>query len=286
MNNDIKLIEDYLNGCLQNDYKSEKAVIDAMRYSLMAGGKRLRPRLAIEFAKACKGSVQDVLPYACSVEMIHTYSLIHDDLPCMDNDSLRRGKPANHIVFGEDIALLAGDALQTLAFETLSRAKNTDNALKAVAVLAKASGAVGMVGGQIIDLQSENKIIDLETVKEMYAKKTGALIAAACVMGCLASSVDDKEKLGAAEEYGKCIGLAFQIEDDILDIVSTTDELGKPIGSDEENNKSTYVSILGIEQGRRDIKVLTEKALGLLEVFGDNTESLKELALSLVNRQN
>ena len=246
MNNKyLPLIEEFLPTLLPSENCTEKNVISSVKYSLLAPGKRLRPTLLLAFCDICSGDVTAALPYACAVEMIHSYSLIHDDLPCMDDDDLRRGKPSNHIVFGEDIALLAGDALQALAYESMLSdevlEKTGINGAKAAFILAKASGLLGMVGGQTIDLETEGKNPSLETISEMYSKKTGQLIKAPCLMGCVLANADEKETK-AAETYAEKIGLAFQIVDDILDIVSDTDTLGKPVGSDVENQKVVYVS--------------------------------------------
>ena len=289
MNNTyLSMIEKALYGYLPSSDTSEGKLIDAMRYSLEAGGKRVRPMLVMEFNAVCGGKPDAALPFACAVEMIHTYSLIHDDLPCMDDDDLRRGKPSNHKVFGEDTALLAGDALQTLAFEILSSEKTAalagDKACrKAVNTLAKYSGCVGMAGGQMIDLVSENTHAPLEVVEELIGKKTACLLQAACELGCIAANADD-EKIKAASEYGKSIGYAFQIQDDILDMTSTNEVLGKPVGSDEENNKSTIVSLLGIEQSRKLVDEYTAKAIAALGRLGGNTKGLSFFALDLAKR--
>lgn len=286
MKHDIELIERALLNSLPGRDCMEKDVIDAMEYSLMAGGKRIRPRLALAFCRLCGGTAEQALGCACAVEMIHTYSLIHDDLPCMDDDDMRRGRPSNHIRFGEDIALLAGDALQALAFETILRGANGENALrlaKAGAYLSDACGALGMVGGQVIDLQNEEKEAPIEVLKIMDGKKTGALIRAACVMGCICAGADGK-LCAAAESYAESIGLAFQIVDDILDVTADSKTLGKPAGSDGENKKSTYVSLLGIEKCKTLVGELTEKALSALGVFPNDTEPLVELARQLAQR--
>ena len=266
----------------------KRKLIDAMRYSLEAGGKRVRPMLVMEFNAVCGGNPETALPFACAVEMIHTYSLIHDDLPCMDDDDLRRGKPSNHKVFGEDTALLAGDALQTLAFEILSSEKTAalagDKACrKAVNTLAKYSGCVGMAGGQMIDLVSENTHAPLEVVEELIGKKTACLLQAACELGCIAANADD-DRIKAASEYGRSIGYAFQIQDDILDMTSSNEVLGKPVGSDEENNKSTIVSLLGIEQSRKLVDEYTAKAIAALGRLGGSTKGLSFFALDLAKR--
>ena len=289
MNNTyLSMIEKALYGYLPSSDTSEGKLIDAMRYSLEAGGKRVRPMLVMEFNAVCGGNPETALPFACAVEMIHTYSLIHDDLPCMDDDDLRRGKPSNHKVFGEDTALLAGDALQTLAFEILSSEKTAalagDKACrKAVNTLAKYSGCVGMAGGQMIDLVSENTHAPLEVVEELIGKKTACLLQAACELGCIAANADD-DRIKAASEYGRSIGYAFQIQDDILDMTSSNEVLGKPVGSDEENNKSTIVSLLGIEQSRKLVDEYTAKAIAALGRIGGNTKGLSFFALDLAKR--
>lgn len=286
MNSDIKKIEQALKNALPDRDCLEKDVIDAMEYSLMAGGKRIRPRLVLEFCRLCGGQGEQALPCACAVEMIHTYSLIHDDLPCMDDDDLRRGVPSNHIKFGEDIALLAGDALQSLAFETILCGVTQENVLrraKAAACLANACGAVGMVGGQVIDLQHENKNAPVEILKTMDKKKTGALIRAACVMGCICAGANH-EQCEAAGIYAENIGLAFQIVDDILDVTADSGRLGKPVGSDGENNKSTYVSLLGIRQCRDLVQELTDAAVGALSVFENDKQPLTKIAGELAQR--
>lgn len=284
----IQRIENALYGCLPDKNCREGVLIDAMRYSLESGGKRVRPRLVLEFARLCGGSEEAALPFACAVEMIHTYSLIHDDLPCMDDDDLRRGKPSNHKVYGEDIALLAGDALLTLAFETLADDKTAelagDRACRLAAkTLARYAGAVGMVGGQVIDLKSENTNAPLEVLREMDEKKTACLIQAACELGCIAANAG-ADKRRAAALYGESIGVAFQIQDDILDQTSSDEELGKPVGSDNENSKSTYVSLLGIEKCRALVDELTNQAIEALSAFDADTEALRDYALALAKR--
>lgn len=287
VNEDIKLIEEALESFLPSGDCLEKNVVNAMRYSLMAGGKRVRPRLVLEFARLIGEKDEEVLPLACAVEMIHTYSLIHDDLPCMDDDDTRRGKPSNHKVFGEAVALLAGDALLTLAFKTVFSGLNSKNACrraKCAELLAEFAGATGMIGGQIIDLESEGKAPERERLEIMDKKKTGCLIKAACLLGCVGAGIFDEEKLNAAESYGESIGLAFQIVDDILDVTSTTQQLGKPVGSDLQQDKATYVSLLGVDECKRLADELTDKALSSLDVFDGDSTALKELALSLANR--
>ena len=283
----IALIEEYLPALLPSEDCMEGNVIKAMKYSLLAGGKRVRPTLVLAFCESLGGSVKAALPYACAIEMIHTYSLIHDDLPCMDNDDLRRGKPSNHKVFGEDIALLAGDALQSLAFEVMLRpaslAEAGQNGAAAAGILAEACGALGMVGGQVIDLETEGGDPDLNTIRMMYLKKTGALIKASCMMGAVLAGADEKA-LAAAERYGENIGCAFQIVDDILDIESDTQTLGKPVGSDAENGKVNYVTKAGAEMSKKLVDSLTIGANKALEAIPSDTSYLEELALSLSHR--
>ncbi|MGN0517406.1 MAG: polyprenyl synthetase family protein [Acutalibacteraceae bacterium] len=290
MSNNIQIIEEQLDKYLQCGDCREQSVIDSMRYSLEAGGKRIRPTLALEFCKLCGGSIQQALPFACAVEMVHTYSLIHDDLPCMDDDDVRRGRPSNHIKFGEATALLAGDALQALAFEVMLSEQaislvGPDKAARAAAVLAKCIGAHGMVGGQMIDLSYEGKHADIEVIKDMYAKKTGELIIAACEMGCIVGGASDKQ-IASAHRYAESIGLAFQIVDDILDVTSDEATLGKPIGSDEENEKSTFVLIYGLERCKKIVNELTEDAVNALADFDADVSYLRDLAYSLAQRNN
>ncbi|HHZ05602.1 MAG TPA: polyprenyl synthetase family protein [Clostridiales bacterium] len=284
--NMISKIEEALIEYLPSKDCIEKKLIESMEYSLMAGGKRIRPCLVLEFSHLCGGDLNQAMPFACGVEMIHTYSLIHDDLPCMDDDDYRRGRKANHIVYGEDTALLAGDALQALAFEIMSSSATEENAYratKAVAVLAKYCGAVGMVGGQVIDLTYEDKTANIDVLREMDSKKTSGLIKAACEMGCIIGGATHRQ-VQAARDFGESIGIAFQIMDDILDVVADEKKLGKPTGSDAGNNKSTYVSLLGLEKCKLLIDELTDKAIKSLENFSGDITGLKDLALKLASR--
>ncbi len=262
-------------------------MLKSMAYSLENGGKRIRPMLTLEFCRVCGGDYMRAIPLAVAVEMIHTYSLIHDDLPCMDDDDMRRGKPSSHKVFGEANALLAGDSLLTLAFETVLSANGISGDAKAKAglELAKAAGCSGMIAGQVMDLANEGKAASLDEVKATDRRKTGELIKVSAVLGCIAADADE-EKTKAAENYCENIGLAFQIVDDILDVTSDEETLGKPIGSDSENEKSTYVSLLGLEESSRYASELTENAKKSLEIFGDEGEFLLELADRLSNRKN
>lgn len=260
----------------------------AMRYSLLAGGKRIRPVLVLEFCGLCGGDQEAALPFACAIEMIHTYSLIHDDLPCMDNDGLRRGRPSNHVVFGEAQALLAGDSLLTMAFETMLSSESirkigAQRAANAAGVLARAAGAYGMAGGQAIDLMSEGKRIPMETLQKMDECKTGALIRAAAKMGCILAGAEDG-LICAADKYAAAVGFAFQIVDDILDVQGDAKALGKPVGSDRENSKSTYVSLLGLEDAKRAVLELTKTAVSALGAFKGDTDYLREFAEKLAAR--
>lgn len=260
-------------------------LLEAMRYSLLDAGKRIRPILALEFCRAAGGNPEDAVPFACGVEMIHTYSLIHDDLPCMDDDDLRRGKPSCHVKFGEANALLAGDALQPLAFETMLSGSSIrpDLTVRAASVLAHACGAAGMVGGQMIDLENEGKHVGLEELRVMDSGKTGAIIKAACVMGVIAADGSD-ELIAIAENYAENIGIAFQITDDILDVTSTAEVLGKPVESDIGNDKSTYVSLLGLEKAREEAARHTALAVEAVAPLGEKAAFLTEFAEMLSRR--
>ncbi len=252
---------------------------DSALYSVSAGGKRIRPFLVLEFYKAVSGKIDvtPALPYAAAVEFLHTSSLIHDDLPAMDNDDMRRGKPSNHKVFGEATAILAGDALMLLSAETIASnpyCKGEENA-KAVVELMHHAGIHGMIGGQQIDLSGEDADLDLETIKKMHRLKTGELIATSCALGCIAAGASE-EQIKAAREYGMSLGLAFQIVDDIIDVEGISYKAGKTLGKDAKYKKSTYVSVCGIEQSKEDAKALSEKAKNSLSIFPDGNAS-KEL---------
>lgn len=283
MKNDISLVESRLTDLLPKCANGQDEVVEAMKHSLVNGGKRLRPVLCLEFAKACGGDRFDALDFACAVEYIHTYSLIHDDLPCMDDDDMRRGKPSCHKQFGEATALLAGDALLTHAFQIVAGAELDDSKIAlACGLLAQNAGVQGMVGGQVIDLKYESESPDLRQLLSVHRLKTGALISAACLLGCIAAGADDK-KIAAASAYAYDLGVAFQIKDDILDVTGSSEELGKPVGSDEDNNKTTYVSLRGIENAQKDVEKLTSAAISRLSEF-QNTEFLEALSRYLVNR--
>lgn len=268
-----------LNG---KDYMS---LINAMEYSTMLGGKRIRPCIMLEFYTLFGGKAADIVDFALALELIHTYSLIHDDLPCMDNDDIRRGKPSCHIAFGEDTALLAGDALLTLAFNLATNVKvDSEYLIKSIRVLSDYSGVNGMVGGQVLDLWLEEHPSDINTVTKMCSLKTGGLIKAAATIGCILAGADDTV-VAAAENYAENIGIVFQIIDDVLDVESTEDELGKPIGSDVKNNKTNFVSLLGVAECKALAKKLTDDAILHLQDLPGNTNNLKELALELYLRK-
>ena len=261
------------------------AMLDAMSYSLSNGGKRIRPVLTLEFCRMCGGDYKAAIPFAIGVEMIHTYSLIHDDLPCMDNDDMRRGKPSSHKVYGEANALLAGDGLLTLAFQTVLSADVTaDKKALAALELAKAAGVSGMIGGQVMDLANEGKKVSLEEIKATDRLKTGEMIRVAAVMGCIAAGASS-EMIAAAEKYCENVGLAFQIADDILDVIGTQDELGKEPGSDEKKNKNTYTSINGLEASQKRLDQLTKNAVDAIAPYYDNAEFFRDLVLDLAKRK-
>ncbi len=278
--------EERLKAGFSNQRGAYKTVADAMLYGIADGGKRIRPFLINRFYKLAGGKSQDSFNFELAIESIHSYSLIHDDLPSMDNDDMRRGKPSCHKKFGEANALLAGDALLTYAFFTASRTENipSDRVLKGIEILSDLAGIDGMVGGQAVDLESENKSVGLDTVELICRLKTGALIKAACLIGALLGGADS-QKLKAAQTYAENLGLAFQIVDDILDAVGDEKKLGKPTGSDEENKKSTFLSILGINKCQEMAEKLTNNAKAALEIFGEDAEPLKELADFLCSRE-
>ena len=256
----------------------ETNITNAMKYSIIgSAGKRIRPILLLECYRMLKGEYKKAIPFAISVEMLHTYSLIHDDLPCMDDDNMRRGKPSNHIMFGESTALLAGDALLTLAFENMTNQIEKiepDRVLRSINCLSSLSGYDGMIKGQMIDLNNENKNVSLDELNQMNILKTAKLMIASCKIGCILAS-GNEDQIRAVEEYGKNLGIAFQIVDDILDSGEQ---------SDSKNLKSTYVGILGIEKSRQLAKMYTNKAIDSLIIFGERAENLKELSLDLEKR--
>lgn len=280
------LLESALERELNLENALDKTLAESMRYSLMAGGKRLRPVLLMEAAEAVGGRGEDYIHAACALEMIHTYSLIHDDLPAMDNDDYRRGKLTNHKVYGAGIATLAGDALLTLAFEVILRQNAEPETLcRVIREISQAAGPDGMVGGQAIDMESEGKSITMEVLREMHMGKTGALFRAAIRSGAILAGAGETE-LNALTRYAEAFGLAFQITDDILDVVGDENEIGKPVGSDERNHKSTYVTLTSLDTAKQLAKDAVDDAVRALEPFGDKAWFLKELVEFLISRKN
>jgi len=274
-----------LNQFLPADTARPATIHKAMRYSLFAGGKRMRPALTLAAAEACGGRLEDALPAACAVECIHTYSLIHDDLPAMDNDDFRRGKPTNHKVYGEGIAILAGDALLTQAFEIIAQSKRrpryTHQAL--VLELARAAGSLQLIAGQVADLEGEGKAISADQLKYIHERKTSALLCCSARLGGMSANCPPAQ-LAALTDFGYNVGLAFQIIDDILDITQTSEQLGKTAGKDTKAQKATYPSIVGLEKSRRLAKRLTERAFAALQIFRGRAQALEALAGFLLVR--
>lgn len=263
-------VEDTLAGHFPDGTVPYERLIQSMRYSLLAGGKRLRPVLVLEFCRVCGGDVEKAIPVACGVEMLHTYSLIHDDLPCMDNDDLRRGKPTNHKVFGEFTATLAGDALQAEAFASvLSADLPSDRLVRCARILASVAGYNGICGGQQLDMEGEGKPLTEQDLMEIHASKTAALIRGACLMG-VAAAGGTREQETAAIAYADALGLAFQIRDDILDVTSTAEELGKPIGSDAAEGKTTFMTLFGEAACEQRVLELTARAKQAVDIFPDH----------------
>jgi geranylgeranyl diphosphate synthase type II len=278
---DAKLSEYFKPSGLSYD-----GLLESMHYSLTAGGKRIRPMLVLEFCRISGGNIEKTLPVACAIEMLHTYSLIHDDLPCMDNDALRRGKPTNHVVYGECTATLAGDALQAEAFGTIARSQLPAEArVTCVEILADAVGSDGMCAGQYLDMVGEHKLLSEDELNDINSRKTGSLLTAACRMG-VAAAGGNEAMLEAAAQYGACVGAAFQIRDDILDVISTSEELGKPIGSDAQEHKNTYMTLLGEYKCMQMIEKLTDQAKNAIAGTFKDTKFLCELADSMVTRKN
>lgn len=282
-----ELVEQQLVKELEQEPPLDETLAAAMKYSLMAGGKRLRPILLMAAADAVGAKGTDYLTAGCALEMIHTYSLIHDDLPAMDNDDYRRGKLTNHKVYGDGMAVLAGDALLTLAFEVLTRQQHTDavTLLRVVKEISTAAGMNGMVGGQAIDLESEGKHIDMETLRRMHMGKTGALFRAALRSGAILAGADEK-KLAALTDYAEKFGLAFQITDDILDVVGDEKLIGKPVGSDIRNEKSTYVTLTSLEEAQKLAKETVDGAVAALQDFGPEADFLRQLVRYMLERKN
>lgn len=281
-----ELIEEALKKELHEGRELDATLTKSMEYSLMAGGKRLRPILLMAAADACGKDGRAFITSACALEMIHTYSLIHDDLPAMDDDNLRRGKPTNHVKFGTGMATLAGDGLLTMAFEVLTREKNVrpETILSVIREVSVAAGTSGMVGGQAIDLESEGRRIDLTCLRRMHMGKTGALFRAALRTGAILAGASEKE-LAALTQYAEAFGLAFQITDDILDVTGSEAEIGKPVGSDRRNEKSTYVTLTSLARAQELADEAIESALSAVEIFGEKASFLQDLVRFLSHRR-
>ncbi len=282
-------VDDTLRGIFPDPEGPAADIVRAMRYSLFAGGKRLRPILCIAGAEAAGGEVKDVLPVACAIELIHTYSLIHDDLPVMDDDDMRRGKPTSHKVFGEAVALLAGDGLLTKAFQVMTNQDFVNRVsphalLVVIGLIAQAAGHEGMVGGQVVDIQSEGKEVDPSLVQFIHTRKTAALISASVVSGAILAGAEE-DQVKALTSYGKSIGLAFQVSDDILDIEGDSRELGKNVGSDTRQEKITYPAVLGLNRSKEIQKELVERAIESLALFDQGAEPLRHIARYIIARR-
>lgn len=278
-------VEDSFSTFLPED--KDNLLVESMRYSLLAGGKRIRPVLTLSWCALCGESFSAALPAAAAVEMIHTYSLIHDDLPCMDNDTLRRGRPTNHVIYGEYVALLAGSGLYDKALETMlnfgsAYGLSDQQILQSLKVLCSASGLDGILTGQVLDMNNSSVSVDCTYLETVNNLKTASLLSAACVLGCIAAG--QNEKICAADAYGRAVGQAFQIRDDILDVVSTSEALGKTPGKDSDENKTTFVDLLGMEGAQKEVERLTENALSILDSFPDPT-FLRELTLRMCGRE-
>lgn len=285
----ILYIEDVLKKYLPKNPSFQKTIYDAMEYSVMAGGKRLRPMMMYQAYKMFGGEDKELIePFMAAIEMIHTYSLVHDDLPAMDNDTYRRGRKTTHVVYGEDMGILAGDALLNFAYETAikgaSAAKAAKNAINALAILSKKAGIMGMVGGQVVDVELTGKKLDEERLDFIFKLKTGALLEASLMVGAALAGADEKY-IELMEQAGLNIGMAFQIQDDILDVTSTTEELGKPVHSDEKNDKTTYVSLYGLEKSHDDVEKYSKKALSIMEELPYENQFLCTLIEKLINRR-
>ncbi len=282
----VNSINTALDGYVKIKENYQKKIYSAMRYSLLSGGKRLRGVLALAGGSLAGGNEKEAMPIACALEMIHAYSLIHDDLPAMDNDDMRRGQPTCHKKYDEATAILAGDALLNGAFELMLReSKNAENTLSAMKIISDASGTEGMIGGQVVDLESENREISLEELKYLHRHKTGALIRGALLGGYTACGGKDNEIYEALQEYAEKIGLAFQVQDDILDVTSSSDVLGKPINSDDRNSKNTFVTHMGLEDSKKLVEDLSRQAADIVKNMGQEGQFLAQLALYLSGRE-
>ena len=283
-----KEVEQIVTSFLPKEEGYQKTVLEAMNYSVSAGGKRLRPMLMLETYRMFGGTSKVIEPFMAAMEMIHTYSLIHDDLPAMDNDEYRRGRKTTHVVYGEAMAILAGDALLNYAFETAASAFVLDEGNpaigKAFMILASKAGVYGMIGGQVVDVESEGKEIDADTLKFIHIHKTSALLESAMLIGAVLAGASEQQQR-TVELAARELGLAFQIRDDILDVTGNTDELGKPVGSDEKNHKNTYVALEGLEKAKEDVKRYSESAIDRLKSLPARNEFLYELIEELIDRR-
>lgn len=283
-----KEVEQIVTSFLPKEEGYQKTVLEAMNYSVSAGGKRLRPMLMLETYRMFGGTSKVIEPFMAAIEMIHTYSLIHDDLPAMDNDEYRRGRKTTHVVYGEAMAILAGDALLNYAFETSASAFVLDEGNpaigKAFMILASKAGVYGMIGGQVVDVESEGKEIDADTLKFIHIHKTSALLESAMLIGAVLAGASEQQQR-TVELAARELGLAFQIRDDILDVTGNTDELGKPVGSDEKNHKNTYVALEGLEKAKEDVKRYSESAIDRLKSLPVRNEFLYELIEELIDRR-
>ncbi|MBI5886407.1 MAG: polyprenyl synthetase family protein [Deltaproteobacteria bacterium] len=282
----VDIINDALAERLVKEGEFPESLHKAMHYSLFAGGKRLRPVLALAACEAVGGGFEAALDAACALECIHTYSLIHDDLPALDNDSLRRGRPTSHIVFGEAVAIMAGDALLTVAFDIMGRAQGADAArvLKALSEIASAAGSTGMIGGQVVDIESEGHSVDFPILEYIHIHKTGKLILASVRSGAIMAGANDAQ-LACMTRFGEAAGLAFQIADDILDVEGSSEDLGKATGGDAKKGKATYPALIGIVESRRRAAELVERAVEALDGFGERAEPLRAIARYVVSRK-
>ena len=284
----VKFVDEYMEKFLPPEDKYPEIIHKAMRYSVFAGGKRLRPIMVMEACRAFGGDVEKAMPFACAIEMIHTYSLIHDDLPALDNDDYRRGRLTSHKMFGENMAILAGDALLHHAFETMAEAcvkMNDIKYTKAMLAIAQGAGINGMVAGQVVDVISEGKEIDKDTLDYIHKNKTAAMIIGALKAGAEIGGASDEE-IKNIERVGELVGVAFQIQDDILYVTSTLEELGKPINSDEKNHKVTYATMFGVEDASKIVLDMSNEALEILHSMGDRMEFLERLTEYLIRRKN
>lgn len=288
LNEKTQEIEDIIYSYLPNELNKQKVIMEAMNYSVKAGGKRLRPMLMLETSKMFDKDCENIYPFMAAIEFIHTYSLVHDDLPAMDNDEYRRGRKTTHAEYGEDLGILAGDGLLNYAYEIMTKAvlesEDPYKAIQAMNVIATKAGIYGMVGGQTVDVISEGKKIDLDTIMYIHNLKTAALIEASMMAGAILAGATQTQ-IDIVENIANNVGIAFQIQDDILDIISTTEKLGKPVLSDEKNDKTTYVSLCGLEKAKDDVKKLSSSAVELLDTLDEKNEFLKALIIKLINRE-